>query len=254
MLSFCTSAAKVVLSVAGASVRHVVRHAAHRAAVGHVPHLHVHQAAAHAGLPHSGAGAPACAHAPGAALPAGPGRALSPGPASGPVHGDSGAGHVEGRAGSGEVGGPGTWPGLGSPGVGSLGVGSLGASSLGLAAALGSPLAAGAGLLAGMLALGGLAAAAGLGFWSAAPGQHAPIVPVLQLDLAAIAPAVFSMTPSPATGAGPAAVMSGNAADPGLAGPALLPNPLNVAEPASLALLGIGAAAAVAARHRMRRR
>jgi hypothetical protein len=247
MLSFCTAAAKVVLTAAGAPVRHVVRHAAHRAAVRH--NLHLHQAAVRASVPHPGAAAPACVHAPGATLPAGPGRALLPGLASGPRHGGSGAGYVQGGASDGGAGGSGIRPGLGS-----LGIGSTGASGRGLAAAFSSPLAVSAGLLAGTLASGGLAAAAAFASRSAAPGQEAPIVPVLQLDLAAIAPVVFSMSASPAVGAGPVAVMSGNAADPGLAGPALLPNPVSVAEPASLALLGIGAAAAMAGRRRMRRR
>jgi hypothetical protein len=124
---------------------------------------------------------------------------------------------------------------------------------LGTAAAFGSPLAAGAVILAGALALGGLAAAAAMVSRSDVPGQQAPIVPAMRLDLAAIVPSVFGMTPGLAAGAGPAAMIFGSAADPGLAGPPLLPNPVSVAEPASLALMGVGAAAAVAVRRRTRR-
>ncbi len=244
MLNFCTSAAKTVLSAAGAPVRHFVRQVTHRAAVHHVPHLHVHHAAVRAGVPHPGAVAPTCAHAPGNALPAGPGHALVPGPASRPVHGGNGAEYAHAGASNGGASGLGTRPGIGS----------LGAARAGTATAIGSPLAAGAGLLAGTLALGGLTAAAALAFWSAVPGQQAPIVPAMQLDYAAVAPSLFSMTPSPAAGAGLVAAVPDIAADPGLAWPALQPNTVSVAEPASLALMGVGAAAAVAARHRMRRR
>ena len=249
MLSFCTSAAKTILDAAGAPIRHFVRQAAHQAAVRHVPHLHVHQAAVHAGLPHPSTVAPACAHAPGDALPAGPGHALAPGPASGPVHGGNGAEYAHGGANNGDASGLGTRPGIGSPGASSLKAGSPA-----MATAFGSPPAAGAGLLAGTLALGGLAAGAALASWLAVPGQQAPIVPTMQLDFASFAPSVFSMTLSPAAGASLDAAVPGIAADHGLTGLALLSNTVSVAEPASLTLVGVGAAAAIAVRRRMRRR
>ena len=239
MLSFCTSTVRTILSAASIPVRHAVRHAAR-----HVPHLHVHQAVVHAGLPHPSVVTPNCAHVPGSALPAGPGHALVPGPASGSIHGGNGAEYVHASASNGGASGLGTGHSIRSPGTGSGG----------MAAAFGSPLTAGIVLLAGTLALGGLATAVALAFWSATPGQQTSIVPVMQLDLAAVASSVFSMMPSPAAGVGPAAAEPGIAADSGLAGPALPPNtvsvaePANVPEPVSLALVGIGAMAAVVAR------
>ncbi len=243
MLSFCTSAAKIVLSAVGAPVRHVVRQAAHRAAVHHGPHLNVHHAAMRTGVPPPGAGAPTCAHVPGNALPAGPGHALVPGPASGPVHAGKGAEYSHGRANNGGASGLGTRPGIGSPGIGSPG----------MATASAIPHIAGAGVLAGTLLLVGSAAGVGLASWSAAPGQQESIVPSMQFDPAAIALPAFSMMLSPAA-AGAGSGGSGTAADPGLASPAPLPNTVSVAEPASLSLVGVGAAAALAARRRMRRR
>ena len=104
------------------------------------------------------------------------------------------------------------------------------------------------------LAAGGLVAAGAFAPRTAAPAYQALAVPVVQLDLAAVTPIVFGMTPGAAPGASSGAGAPGSPAKLSVAGPALLAGPVSVPEPASAAFLVLGTAAAVAAHSRARRR
>ena len=238
------------------------RHAAH-----HVPlrgiGRHIHDAAAHSGLagaasPQAGAMPLMCAQAPGGLLPLGP------------IPGAYGPAYASGVGGAGNGVATGGWLGSAAAAGGVSGGGLPGGGGLaGSFGALASTV-----LLAGALALAALPAATTASDQLAAqqsaladmmqplPFIAAPFIPLLAATASAMMPAstgASDMTPDSIT---PGAVTPGVAAlaDPALADPApgataafavAAPNdPTSVPEPASLALLGIAAAATWATRRR----
>jgi hypothetical protein len=231
VLGPCYPVAKAVLSAVAKPFHHAVRHVAHPGAGHHAPHLHVYHAAAHAAVPNAGGSAITCGAAPGGVLPAGPGLAGVPGALGGPAH----AGTM-GSAGGATLGGGGLGSGAAAGGFGGAAVGGLGA---------------GAGLLASAaLIAGGLAMAGSLMPAPVTPQRQAPTVQLAKARLPFIAaPILPNQVPGTVPGTAPgkdAGFAAPRGTIPRGSGPG---SPVNVPEPASIALLAAGVAVLLAHRN-----
>ena len=240
MLGPCYPIAHAVVGAAARPFRHVVRHFTNHGVGRHAHHAAAHHGAVPAAVPQAGGASVACAPAPGGVLSAGPGLA---GPAYGSGIGTAGNGAAPAAAG-GAIG-------AGGPGFGGFGggFGGLGSS---------------AGLLASVALLAG-----GIGAATLAPqtDAQAPAMRVAQpaapfIVAPAIVPDVVGMGKSPDLLSPAPGITAPNTPAPNTPAPnnPTLNNPggstpfadvVAVPEPASLALLGFGAAAAAwAARRR----